>query len=55
MLVGQQYMVQMKRNPMFSIRIINIKNGSEVVVDNPKDNGVANGIINCEINVEILR
>ena len=39
-----------KTNVKYSI--INIKNGSEVVVDNPKDNGVANGIINCEINVE---
>ena len=39
-----------KENVQYSI--INIKNGSEVVVDNPKDNGAANGIMNCKINVE---
>ena len=39
-----------KLNVQYSI--INIKNGSEVVVDNPKDNGAANGIMNCKINVE---
>ena len=39
-----------KYNVQYSI--INIKNGSEVVVDNPKYNGAANGIMNCEINVE---
>ena len=41
-----------EEKPNVQYSIINIKNGSEVVVDNPKDNGVANGIINCEINVE---
>lgn len=41
-----------EEKPKVQYSIINIKNGSEVVVDNPKDNGVANGIINCEINVE---
>ena len=39
-----------KLNVQYSI--INIKNGSEVVVDNPKDNGAANGIMNCKINIE---
>ena len=41
-----------EEKPNVQYSIINIKNGSEVVVDNPKDNGIANGIINCEINVE---
>ena len=40
-----------EEKPNVQYSIINIKNGSEVVVDNPKDNGIANGIINCEINV----
>ena len=41
-----------ENKPDVQYSIINIKNGSEVVIDNPNDNGVANGIMNCEINVE---